>query len=327
MVNETFTVFVLVCSLLYHHGNKGRKASMNTPTIRKRQTKPRKPAKPKAVAPQKPHPVPGFANFGYMALKGVDNARDLGGMPTADGRRIRKRRLLRSGALGGATASDIKQLVRMHDMEYVVDFRAPAEVDRTPDPMPLLTGVEYVNTPSLPDGAIVTIGRMSIAKDKKLLREFTSHPFDTLMDLYPKALLGEMGIVAYRRFLHDLLEVKTGATLWHCTQGKDRTGIAAILVEHALGVRREVILADYLATNLFVGGGIVVLEKILRRLHIARSLARGIEAYAYAHQVFYDAALKAMDGVFGSIDAYMERELDFGEDEKQTLRDLYLEEV
>ena len=34
-----------------------------------------------------------------------------------------------------------------------------------------------------------------------------------------------------------------------------------------------------------------------------------------------------MDGVFGSIDAYMERELDFGEDEKQTLRDLYLEEV
>lgn len=324
MVNESFTLLRGLRGLHYHHRHCEWKVPMNAPTVRSANVKPQK---PKAVAPELPDPIPGFANFGYMALRGVDNARDLGGMPTADGRRIRKRRLLRSGALEAATAADIKQLVRMHDMEYVVDLRAPAEVDRSPDPMPLLTGVEYVNTPSLPDGAIVTIGRASIAKDRKLLGEFTNHPFETVMDLYPKALLGEMGIEAYKRFLHELLEAKTGAILWHCTQGKDRTGIAAILVEHALGVSKENIIADYLATNLFMRGGIVVLEKVLRKLHVAKNLTRGIEAYVHAHRVYFNAALKAMDGVFGSIDAYMARELDFGEHEKQTLRELYLEEV
>ena len=282
------------------------------------QTKPR--------APEKPKPIPGFPNFGYMSLSGVDNARDLGGMPTADGHRIRKRRLLRSGALGAATASDMKQLIRMHDMEYVVDLRTPGEVARTPDPMPLMAGVEYVNTPSLPDGAIVAVGRMNIAKDKKLLQEFTGHPFETIQDLYPKALLGEIGIQAYSRFLNDLLEAE-GATLWHCTQGKDRTGIAAILVEHALGVSHEVIVADYLATNLFMGGWITRMEQFLRVTHIAKGIDMDIEAYAYAHMSYFQAAMDAMCGVFGSIDAYMERELDFGPDKQMLLRELYLEKA
>lgn len=282
-------------------------------------------AKQTPIPPEKPEPVPGFPNFGYMALQGVDNARDLGGMPTADGSRIRKRRLLRSGALGEATASDIKQLTRMHHLEYVVDFRAPLEVERSPDPMPLLSGVEYVSMPSLPDGAIITVGRMSIAKDKKLMQEFTGHPFETIKDLYPKAILGELGIESYGRFLHDLLQAKEGATLWHCTQGKDRTGIAAILVEHALGVAPEVILADYLATNLFIGGWLARMERLLRITHLAKGIDADIDAYAYAHTVYFEAAMDAMRGVFGSIDAYMERELDFGEAEKRQLRMMYLE--
>lgn len=301
---------------------KDEAAKRETVTVRKQAPKPGMPAKPET-----PEPIPEFPNFGYMALKGVDNARDLGGMPTEDGKRIRKRRLLRSGALGEATASDVKQLVRMHDMEYIVDFRTPLEVERSPDPIPLLSGVEYVNMPALSEGAIITVGRTNLAKDKKLMREFTEHPFDTIKDLYPKAILGETGIESYKRFLHDLLQVKEGATLWHCTQGKDRTGIGAILVEHALGVSPQHILADYLATNLFIGGWIARMEGILRTLKVARGIDLDIEAYAYAHVVYFDAAMEAMRGVFGSIDAYMERELDFGEAEKRELRRMYLEEV
>lgn len=276
-------------------------------------------------APEKPVHIAGFRKFGHIPLLRVANARDLGGMPAADGRPIKKRRLIRSAELGHATASDMKQLIRMHNLEYVVDLRTPLEADRTPDPFSLMTGVEYVNTPALPEGAIITIGRTSLAKDKKLLGEFTTHPFATVQDLYPKAILGEDGIAAYTRFLHDLLEGHQGATLWHCTQGKDRTGIAAILVEHALGVSHEHIVADYLATNLFIGGWIPHVERLLRYAHVGRALHTNILAYAYAHRSYFDAAMKAMQGVFGSIDAYMQRELQFGEPEKRALRELYLE--
>ncbi len=282
---------------------------------------------PRACAPEKLKPVPGFPNFGHIALKGVENARDLGGMPTADGRRIRKRRLLRSGALGEATAADMKQLIRMHDVEYVVDFRSAPEVEHAPDPLPLMAGVEYVNMPVFTEDAIVAAGKLNLSKDAKLMREFAAHPYDTIKDLYSKAVLGEQGIEVYRRFMHDLIEEGAGATLWHCTQGKDRTGIAAILVEHALGVPHEVIVADYLATNLFLDGWVERLSGFLRSMSIAKGVDANIEAYAYAHMAYFDTAMKAMRGVFGSIDAYMERELDFGASEKHTLQEMYLEEV
>ncbi len=278
-----------------------------------------------APAPERPEPIEGFPKFGHMTLTGVDNARDLGGMPTKDGR-IKKRRLLRSGALGEATAADMKQLIRMHDMEYVVDLRTPFEVEHDPDPLPLMAGVEYVNMPALSQGAIVTMGRFSAAKDQKLLREFTGHPFATIQDLYPKALLGETGIETYGRFLHDLLSAE-GATLWHCTQGKDRTGIAAILVEHILGVPEEAILADYLATNLFIGGWMARMQKLLRATGLAKGVNADFEAYAYAYKAYYDAAMRAMCGVFGSVDAYLERELKFGPAEQEALRERYLEAV
>lgn len=275
--------------------------------------------------PERPAHVPGFRKFGHIRLLRVRNARDLGGMPAANGMRIKKKRLMRSAELGHATAADMKQLIRMHHLEYVVDLRTPLEVERTPDPISLMTGVEYVNTPALPEGAIITIGRSSLAKDKKLFGEFTSHPFATVQDLYPKAILGEHGISAYKRFLHDLLESSKGATLWHCTQGKDRTGIAAILVEHALGVPEEYIVADYLATNNFIGGWIPHFERLLRFTHISKTLHADVLAYAYAHRIYFDAAMQAMRGVFGSIDSYMQRELEFGEQEKRQLQDLYLE--
>ncbi len=67
------------------------------------------------------------------------------------------------------------------------------------------------------------------------------------------------------------------------------------------------------------------MERLLRATHLAKGLDADIEAYAYAHTVYFEAAMDAMRGVFGSVDAYLERELDFGEAEKRQLRMMYLE--
>lgn len=277
------------------------------------------------IAPEQPQAIPGFPTFGHITLQGVDNARDLGGMPTEDGKRIKGGRLLRSGDLAHATAEDAQQLMVTHHLARIVDLRTPLEAERAPDPLELLPGVEYVNTPALPNGAIVSVGQGSLAKDAKLMHEFTAHPFDAIKALYPEALLGELGIKAYGDFLHDLLEAEEGATLWHCTQGKDRTGMAAILVEHALGVSQEHILADYLATNLFIDGWMARMEHMLRTMPFAKGIDADIDAYAYAHAVYFEAAMEAMNSVYGSIDAYLEQELHFGPAEKRQLRAMYLE--
>lgn len=293
-------------------------AGKNTPT-------PRKPRpRTETCTPTNPNTVPGFTDFGHMNLQGVCNARDLGGMPAAKGKHIAKRRLMRSGDLHDATSSDVSQLIDMHDMECIVDFRTDSEVESKPDPKPLLHGIEYRHLPVLPQSAIVSVSKGHVTGDARLAKEFRNHPFETITGLYTKAILGELGMNAYKEFLHGLLRHTQGATLWHCTQGKDRTGIAAILVEYCLGVPMEYIHDDYLATNLFIGGWIERMQRFLSDKPFARGLDSDIEAYAYASDCYFDAAFEAINGVFGGIENYLDKILDFGPAKRAQLQEMYL---
>lgn len=280
-----------------------------------------------ACAPSDPEPIPGFTRFGFVPLQGVINCRDLGGMPTKDGRRIKKRRLMRSAALHDATAEDMKQLVRMHDLEYVIDLRAEYEVASEPDPLPLMQGIEYVDLPALSDDAIGFTGLKHLSSDLKTLKRFTKDPTALVMELYPKIVLGEYGMRANSTFLHDLLKAEEGASLWHCTQGKDRTGIAAILLEHCLGVSPENIRRDYLATNLFVKPWVDKMNSLLRNKVLVRGLGADLEAYTYANMCYFDTALKAIGDNYGNMDNYITKALDFGPDKRARLRELYLEDA
>ena len=286
-----------------------------TPKVRKAQ----------AGAPETPEPIDGFARFGHVSLQGVLNCRDLGGLPAEQGKRVRKRRLLRSAALHDATAEDMKQLVRMHDLEYVIDLRAEYEVESEPDPLPLMTGIEYVNLPALSDDAIGFSGLKNIVSDMKMMTRFAKDPVDTIKELYVKCVLGEYGKRAYTTFLHDLLKTTEGASLWHCTQGKDRTGVAALLVEYSLGVPMEYIKRDYLATNLFIKPWIDKMNSLMRNKVLLAGLGIDLEAYTYAHPTYFETALQTICDNYGSIDNYLTRALDFDADKRAKLRELYLE--
>lgn len=276
-------------------------------------------------APVNPDPIPGFNRFGYVPLQGIINCRDLGGMPAADGKRIRKRRLMRSAALHDATAEDMKQLVRMHDLEYVIDLRAAYEVDSEPDPLPLMTGIEYVNLPALPDDAIGFSGFKNIFNDAKMLARFTKNPIETIEELYVKCILGEYGKRAYSTFLHDLLKTTEGGSLWHCTQGKDRTGIAALLVEYCLDVPMDYIRRDYLATNLFISPWVDKMNALMRNKVLIGGLGVDLEAYTYANPCYLDTALRTINDHYGSLDNYLTRALDFEPEKRAKLQELYLE--
>lgn len=275
--------------------------------------------------PEDPTPIPGFSNFGYVKLQGVINCRDLGGMPTQDGRRIKKRRLMRSADLHDATAEDMKQLTHMHDLEYVVDLRADYELGTDPDPLPLMRGIEYVNLPALSDSAIGFSGFKHPSQDFKTLRAFTKDPYEIVGGLYPKCILGQYGMRAYSRFLNDLLTAKEGASLWHCTQGKDRTGIAAMLVEHSLGVSPENIQRDYLATNLFIQPWVDKMSAMMRSNLIFRWLGVDLEAYSYANSAYLNIAFETIRDNYGTINNYLDKALDFGPDKRHLLREMYLE--
>lgn len=275
-------------------------------------------------APSGPHDIPGFRNFGHITLRGVSNARDLGGMPAADNKRIARRRLVRSSGLHDATPEDMKQLLHMHGVDCVIDFRTDSEIEREPDPKPLMQGVKYMHLPVFTQEAVGITSGGNPLKDFRVLMEYAGKPYEMIGELYPKSVLGEPGKKAYSEFLDDLLHETKGATLWHCTQGKDRTGIGAVLVEYILGVPMDYIQDDYLATNLFVGGWAETVRKFLADKRFGRQVDEDVNAYAFASMCYLDNMFSAVNRAYGSLDNYIVKALNFEPDKWRKMRELYL---
>lgn len=225
-----------------------------------------------------PEPIPGFPEFGHIPFEGLHNTRDLGGMPAADGRRIAPAKLIRSGCLHKASEQDLARLVGDYDLAGVIDFRTQLERDKEPDPRELMEGVVFYDFPALSGETIGITHGAGVAQDLKTFASYNASPHELVRGMYPQILLDDAGRVAYTSFLEVLLEGDGGAYLWHCSEGKDRAGLGAVIVERALGVPEAYVRADYLATNLFARNraeGIV--DAISKKLGLMKGLDTDID--------------------------------------------------
>ena len=190
-------------------------------------------------------------NYGRIDFEGLPNTRDLGGLPAVDGRRVCRRRLLRSGTLYFAAAADRRRLMGDYRLRAVVDLRGDDELAEYPDGMELMPAVRYVHADAL-RGTVAGISQNAEARARlEAARVDDDDPARFMEMVYPHILLGESGIAAYRALLRCVLETTDGAVLWHCHFGRDRCGMGSMLVEAALGVPTEAVEEDYLATNRF----------------------------------------------------------------------------
>lgn len=272
-----------------------------------------------------PEPIPGFHEFGHIPFEKLHNTRDLGGLPAADGRTIVPAKLLRSGALHKASEQDLARLLGDYDLAGVIDFRTQLERDKEPDPREFMEGVVFYDFPALTGEAIGITHGAGVAQDLKTFASYNAGPHELVLGMYPQILLDEAGRVAYASFLDVLLEGDGGAYLWHCTEGKDRAGLGAAIVERALGVPEAYVRADYLATNLFVRNRAEgIIDAISEKLHLMKGLDADIDSLFYAYNDYYDRAMAAVDEAFGSFDAYLAEGLDFGPEKQAALREKYL---
>lgn len=179
-------------------------------------------------------------------LTGVRNFRDVGGLPTTDGRRVRSGLLYRSGHLAHATEEDRAFLAGL-GLHTVFDFRNAAD-QALEGPDVTLPGVRNVNIPlSDPaDGAdfwrLVRDG--SLAQLREALPDGQGEA--TMLATY-RALVSTR-TAEHGRVLRALADGALPALL-HCAAGKDRAGVTTAVVLLALGVERDAIVEDYLKSN------------------------------------------------------------------------------
>lgn len=188
-----------------------------------------------------------------IELEGAVNFRELGGYAAADGRTVRHGLLYRGGNLDALQSPADQAVLRSWHLKDILDLRSAGEADKHPDPV--VSGAVYhrVCAMRMTDGSEMdfsSTGIERLAAEKAAFEKAAGHPvhdFDWFSVLYRQMPFGNP---AYHT-LFRLLEEHRGPLLFHCTCGKDRTGIAAMLILLALGVPRETALADYMLTNVY----------------------------------------------------------------------------
>ena len=165
----------------------------------------------------------------WLTLEGLDNIRDVGGLPLRDGGTTRSGVLLRSASLRYCTPADVRHLADDFGLRLVLDLRTRREIDRD-GPTPLaVAGVQ-------------TVALSFIPEEGRELPE-TDDDVDPLVRIYLGYLRDRADnvVAAVRR----LAAADAGPALVHCAAGKDRTGVLVALVLDAVGVERDAVVADY----------------------------------------------------------------------------------
>lgn len=167
-----------------------------------------------------------------MAFERCPNFRDLGGYPAEEGHRTRWGLVYRSGTLHNLTAPDMATLQGL-GLRAVFDLRTHAEREGWPGP------VESVHLPMSDDLAPGEIMAMLGARSVEEAEE-------ALLGLYLGTL--DRQARAFGALLGHLTDRSNLPALFHCTAGKDRTGLAAALLLLALGTDRSTVVEDYMLT-------------------------------------------------------------------------------
>jgi protein-tyrosine phosphatase len=253
----------------------------------------------------------------WIALDGAVNVRDVGGLPTLDGSVTKQRRLLRADNLQDLSPADITRLVEQFGLTRVVDLRTVAEsVAEGPGPLKTHADpVEHVQYSLVPV-------EDDIDDDQRVVSEVLLARQERFAGLDPDDLVAGV----YRGYLDDrpdsviaalrAIAGTPGAALVHCAAGKDRTGVIVALALTAVGVRREDVLADYVATADRI-------EAIVARLMASTTYAESVGRITTAE---HTPRASAMDRFLGRIEAEYGGVLGwlaahgFGADDVQKLR-------
>lgn len=259
----------------------------------------------------------------WLRFKGSNNTRDLGGYLACGGRAVASGRLIRSGELSRMSAASCRILKERYDVRTIVDLRTDGEISSNPLPAELRSAAVHI--PILQQ-AMRGITRDSESMKNKMDAIMSSGMSEKkfMQSCYQEMISEPAARNGYRQLFQVLLEQSDGATLFFCSHGRDRTGIAAMLILAALGVSERDICQDYLMTP----------REYLRKNKAIRALA-AVHVLNHAQADFASAwlmpdadrlngALTWIHQEYGSIDGYLTSGIGLDASDLLRFRVLYL---
>ncbi|HWV28650.1 MAG TPA: tyrosine-protein phosphatase [Dyadobacter sp.] len=238
----------------------------------------------------------------YLGLENTVNFRDLGGLKTKDGKTVRKGLIYRSDNLSKLESKQFGQFNALR-IASVYDLRTDHEIEGKEDHLPAV--VHYRHTPVVEDNA----GEIKGLKKRVLNGEITEQQAkDMTARFYADAVTVHVGAV--KAILNDIT-ASDQPVLYHCSAGKDRTGIVSALILSILNVDRQLIVDDYMLSNYYRRNRA---EKTLGKAKLGRIIKPklnmdAIEILSTVDERFIRATFNAIDSTYGGIDPFIENQL------------------
>lgn len=222
----------------------------------------------------------------HLNIAGAYNIRDLGGYP-AGSNQTQWRRVLRADALHRLDQAGVEALIEA-GVRTVIDLRHEGELAQAPNPLSRDERVHYINV-----SLFENLAPQAMVADAKT-------PVDMLLNLYLDALAQRQE--AIRQVLTHIAQAGEGAVMFHCTAGKDRTGVIAALLLSVAGVDAETIRGDYALTKAAIAP---MIEEL-----VAGAKARGADVDGFmpllaCEPATMQAMLDHLEAQYGGAAAYL----------------------
>jgi len=245
-----------------------------------------------------------------LPVRGAINCRDIGGYATSDGHHVKWNKIYRSAEISKLTEADLEEFQK-RNISTVVDFRGVDESKRAPDRMN--PGTDYILCPAGSDS--------SLNDWRKSIMSLKSGGDSMMIAYYAKT---EFLAARYQPFFRKLINLPDDQSLlYHCTAGKDRTGIGTALLLYSLGVPYETILNDYLASNYYrTEENEKMVQSMVSGMHMNEEVAWSL---ASVKKEYLQATFDAIRKKYGSVDNFLRDEIGLDQSKIETLRSKYVQ--
>ncbi|OJX28132.1 MAG: protein tyrosine phosphatase [Chryseobacterium sp. 36-9] len=251
-----------------------------------------------------------YSNQNHIGIKKVYNLRYLGGIKNSEGKILKDSLIYRSGNLHNLRKSSFDELNRMK-INRVIDLRTKQEIAKEPDQLPknmiykVYSAFEDKNDEMRNAKQLALKGKISENDaDKRMIKFYTDYVSEN-----PKII---------KKIITEILN-SDQPILYHCTAGKDRTGIITALILKVLKFDDAIIFEEYLQSN-------NLRSKIIqKRLNLADNfhfifpkLDMGvIEKTSWVEQNYLQSAFDEIDKQYGSIDNYIHQVLGISDEQRE----------
>ena len=256
-----------------------------------------------------------------LPLEGAHNFRELGGFETLDNRKVKWGLLYRSDALNELSDEDLEYLQRLK-LNAIIDFRSPIERSDKPDRF-----IENVNVHWMP---IDPFGNNSPQDPNKSFEEIQREMFYGDLDIsnflvdFNQDLVSNFSDV-YKNFIGMLIKNEGLPLVFHCTAGKDRAGFASALILSILGVPRDTIIQDYLATNIYTEKEIEKKLMQIKLFSFFQADTDNLRKVMGVEERYILAAFNQIDKDWGGMDRYIQEGLSLSDTDVEQIKSIYLE--